>query len=94
VDVPGSEFELRADLVLLAMGFLHPVHRGLVEQSGAALDQRGNLAVDDRFQTCLPGVFAAGDAHRGASLIVWAIAEGRNAARECDRYLMGTSRLR
>jgi glutamate synthase (NADPH/NADH) small chain len=88
VPVPGSELALQADLVLLAMGFVHPVHGGLVEQLGAELDPRGNLLVDGAMQTTVPGVFAAGDAHRGASLIVWAIAEGRLAAHGCNRYLM------
>ena len=82
-----SEFSLRADLVLLAMGFVHPEHAGLVAQLGAVLDERGNLGVDAGFQTSVEGVFAAGDAHRGASLIVWAIAEGRQAAAACDAYL-------
>ncbi|GAC1325501.1 MAG: glutamate synthase subunit beta [Thermoleophilaceae bacterium] len=84
--VDGSEFTLRADLVLLAMGFLHTRHEGLVEDLGVARDGRGNIAADE-YATSLPGVFAAGDARRGQSLIVWAIAEGRVAARECDRYL-------
>jgi glutamate synthase (NADPH/NADH) small chain len=92
--IAGSEFSIDTDLVLLALGFLHPTRSGLVEQVGAQLDSRGALAVDDDYQTSVPGVFAAGDAHRGASLIVWAIAEGRQAARGCDRHLMGTTRLR
>ncbi|MFN2569528.1 MAG: glutamate synthase subunit beta [Candidatus Dormibacteria bacterium] len=94
VEVPGTAFTVEADLVLLAMGFVHPVHTGLLEELGATLDGRGNVAVDEHFQTSVPGVFAAGDAHRGASLIVWAIAEGRNAARGCDEILMGGTRLR
>jgi len=94
VPVPGSEFTMGADLVLLAMGFVHPVKAGLLEQLGAELDARGNLAVDDAYETSVPGVFACGDAHRGQSLIVWAIAEGRNAARGCDTHLMGSSSLR
>ena len=91
--VPGSEFTMDADLVLLAMGFVHPVHQGLVEQLGVDRDARGNIAVDADYQSSLPGIFCAGDAHRGASLIVWAIAEGRQAARGCDRVLMGSTRL-
>src|SRR4051812_27869634 len=84
--VEGSEFTLQADLVLLAMGFLHTQHEGLVEQLGLELDQRGNI-VDRDWQTSAPGVFAAGDARRGQSLVVWAIAEGRQAAEACDEYL-------
>ena len=82
----GSEFTIPADLVLLAMGFLHPQHPGVVEQFGLELDGRGNVAADD-FATSVPGVFAAGDARRGQSLIVWAIAEGRQAARAADAFL-------
>ncbi len=84
--IEGSEFTIPADLVLLAMGFLHAEHEGLLEQLGATLDQRGNI-VDSDWQTSVPGVFAAGDARRGQSLVVWAIAEGRQAAAACDRYL-------
>ena len=93
VPVDGSEFTMDADLVLLAMGFVHPVHTGLVEQLGVDLDARGNVRTDADHQTSVPGVFAAGDARRGQSLIVWAIAEGRLAARGCDRALMGSTRL-
>jgi glutamate synthase (NADPH) small chain len=84
--IEGSEFEIDAELVLLAMGFLHPQHEGIVEQLGLELDGRGNIAAED-FATPVPGVFAAGDARRGQSLVVWAIAEGRQAARACDVYL-------
>ncbi len=93
VPLAGSELTVDADLVLLAMGFVHPVHTGLVEELGVDLDARGNVATDADFQTSVPGVFAAGDARRGQSLIVWAIAEGRQAARGCDRVLMGSTRL-
>ena len=86
--IAGSEFTLDAELVLLAMGFTGPVKSGLVEQLGVALDARGNIATED-FQTSVPGVFAAGDARRGQSLVVWAIAEGRKAAAAADRYLRG-----
>jgi glutamate synthase (NADPH/NADH) small chain len=86
--IPGTEFTLDAELVLLAMGFTGPVRAGLVETSGVALDARGNIATDD-FQTSVPGVFAAGDARRGQSLVVWAIAEGRKAADAADRFLRG-----
>jgi glutamate synthase (NADPH) small chain len=86
--IEGTEFTIPADLVLLAMGFLHPQHEGFVEQLGVELDGRGNVS-DDDFATSVPGVFACGDARRGQSLVVWAIAEGRQAARAADRYLSG-----
>jgi glutamate synthase (NADPH/NADH) small chain len=93
-EVPGTEFEMPADLVLLAMGFLHPVHENLLEDLGTKLDARGNVAADtERFATSEPGVFAAGDCRRGQSLVVWAIWEGREAARQVDCYLVGQSRL-
>ncbi|RMF87462.1 MAG: glutamate synthase subunit beta [Nitrospirae bacterium] len=84
VEVPDSAFTLEVDLVLLAMGFLHPERKGLLEQLGVALDARGNVAVDGRFRTSVERVYAAGDMHRGASLVVWAIAEGRQAAAAID----------
>jgi glutamate synthase (NADPH/NADH) small chain len=90
---PGSEFTMDVDLVLLAMGFLGPVRRGMVEQLEVALDARGNVAADERHMTSVPGVFAAGDLRRGQSLVVWAIAEGRKAARGMDQYLMGDTKL-
>jgi glutamate synthase (NADPH) small chain len=91
---PGNEFDLDVDLVLLAMGFTGPVRTGLVESLGAKLDARGNIATDGNYLSSVPGVFAAGDARRGQSLVVWAIAEGRKAARGVDGWLMGTeSRL-
>jgi glutamate synthase (NADPH/NADH) small chain len=83
---PGSEFEIHAELVLLAMGFIGPVTDGLVE-AGVQLDARGNIAVNQQQMTSVDGIFAAGDAKRGASLIVWAIREGRDAARGIDQYL-------
>jgi glutamate synthase (NADPH/NADH) small chain len=93
-EIPGSEFVLPADLVLLAMGFVHPVHEGLVESLGVNLDARGNVTADTRrFETSEPGVFAAGDVRRGQSLVVWAQWEGREAARAADAYLSGSSRL-
>jgi glutamate synthase (NADPH) small chain len=93
-ELPGTEFELPADLVLLAMGFVHPVHEGLVKGLGVELDERGNVRADTRsFATSEPGVFAAGDARRGQSLVVWAQWEGREAARAVDAYLVGESRL-
>jgi glutamate synthase (NADPH/NADH) small chain len=93
-EIPGTEFEIPADLVLLAMGFVHPVHSGLVEGLGLRLDPRGNVSADTRnFVTSEPGVFAAGDCRRGQSLVVWALWEGREAARAVDAYLVGQSRL-
>ena len=85
--IPGSEFTLDVDLVLLAMGFLGPVKNGMIEQLGVALDARGNVATDERHMSSVPGVFAAGDMRRGQSLVVWAIAEGRKAAAGIDTYL-------
>ncbi len=90
---PGTEFTLDADLVLLAMGFLGPLKHGLLEQLHVNLDGRGNVATDANHMSSVPGVFAAGDMRRGQSLVVWAIAEGRKAARGIDEYLMGESRL-
>jgi glutamate synthase (NADPH/NADH) small chain len=92
-EVPGTDRELPADLVLLAMGFLGPEREGLLGDLGVKLDPRGNVAVDDDKMTSVPGIFAAGDMSRGQSLIVWAIAEGRQAARSVDRYLMGQTVL-
>ena len=90
---PGTEFTLDADLVLLAMGFLGPVKNGLIEQLGVKLDPRGNVATDDQHMSSVAGVFAAGDMRRGQSLVVWAIAEGRKAARCMDLYLTGETKL-
>ncbi|MCU0734185.1 MAG: glutamate synthase subunit beta [Methylotetracoccus sp.] len=93
-EVPGSEFPMKADLVLLAMGFAHPVHEGLIQELGVQLDDRGNVNADTlRYQTSLPKVFSAGDMRRGQSLVVWAIREGRQAARAVDEFLMGRSDL-
>ena len=93
-EIEGSEFELQADLVLLATGFVSPVHEGLLEQLEVATDQRGNVAADDSgYATNIPGVFAAGDMRRGQSLVVWAIREGRRCARAVDEYLMGHTDL-
>jgi glutamate synthase (NADPH/NADH) small chain len=91
--IPDSEFEIEADLVLLAMGFTGPVRNGMIEDLGVKLDIRGNVATDDSFMTSERGVFAAGDTRRGQSLVVWAIAEGRKAARGVDVFLMGSSKL-
>ncbi len=93
-EIPGSDFEMPADLVLLAMGFVHPVQDGLLRDLGVRLDARGNVAANTKeYATSEPGVFAAGDVRRGQSLVVWAISEGREAARAVDRYLVGESHL-
>jgi glutamate synthase (NADPH/NADH) small chain len=96
-DVPDSEFELKADLVTLAMGFLHPVRQGMIEELGVDLDPRGNVKGATEgpkaYHTSLDGVFAAGDMRRGQSLVVWAIREGRQCARSVDEWLMGASGL-
>ncbi len=93
-EVPDSEFEMKADLVLLAMGFLGPVHTDVIDRLGITKDPRGNVAADtERYQTSTPKVFAAGDMRRGQSLVVWAIREGRQCARAVDEFLMGYSEL-
>jgi glutamate synthase (NADPH/NADH) small chain len=91
--MPGSSFEMDVDLVLLAMGFTGPVRGGMVDDLGLALDGRGNIATNENYMSSVKGVFAAGDARRGQSLVVWAIAEGRKAARGIDEFLMGASKL-
>ena len=97
VEVPGSEFEIPADLVLLAMGYLHPVHKGLLDELGVQYDPRGNVKAttdgEGCYQTSIAKVFSAGDMRRGQSLVVWAIREGRQAARAVDEFLMGCSEL-
>jgi glutamate synthase (NADPH/NADH) small chain len=92
-ETPGSEFEIECDLVLLALGFLGPEKPGLLADLGVELDQRGNVKVDNRYATSVPGVFACGDMRRGQSLVVWAIWEGRECARGIDQYLMGRTDL-
>jgi glutamate synthase (NADPH/NADH) small chain len=93
-EIPGSEFELKADLVLLAMGFVHPVHEGMLQELGVALDGRGNVQANTlHHKTSVDKVFVAGDMRRGQSLVVWAIREGRQAARAVDEFLMGYSEL-
>ena len=91
--VEGSDFEIKADLVLLAMGFLGPERNGMLDELGVKMTDRGTVWRDERWMTSVPGVFAAGDMQRGQSLIVWAIAEGRSAARGVDAFLMGSSDL-
>ncbi|MBV8781160.1 MAG: glutamate synthase subunit beta, partial [Phycisphaerae bacterium] len=92
-EVPGTEFEIPCDLCLLALGFVSPEHEGPIEQMGLKLDPRGNVVADENYMTSVPGVFAAGDMRRGQSLVVWAISEGRQAARGVDAFLMGRSDL-
>ena len=92
-EIPGSEFEIETDLVLLALGFVHPEREGLLNELGVDLDDRGNVATDEGHMTSVPGIFAAGDMRRGQSLVVWAIAEGREAAHHIDTFLMGTTSL-
>jgi len=91
--IPGSDFTMDADLVLIAMGFLGPVRYGMLEQFGVDLDPRGNVATDVNHMSSVPGVFAAGDMRRGQSLVVWAIAEGRKAAAGVDAYLRAAAHL-
>ena len=91
---PGSEFEIESDLVLLAMGFVHPVHDGLIKSLGLDLDPRGNVKADtNAYATSLPKIFSAGDMRRGQSLVVWAIREGRQCAHAIDKFLMGATTL-
>jgi glutamate synthase (NADPH/NADH) small chain len=92
-EVPGSEFTIETSLVLLALGFLHPQHEGMIYELEIELDPRGNVKTDENKMTTVDGVFAAGDMARGQSLVVWAIAEGRQAAHCIDRYMMGKSSL-
>jgi glutamate synthase (NADPH/NADH) small chain len=92
--IPGTEFEIEADLVLLAMGFVHPLHEGMIKSLNVALDQRGNVSADtNAYLTSVPKVFAAGDMRRGQSLVVWAIREGRQCAHAVDKFLMGSTTL-
>ena len=92
-EIPGTEFTIDADLVLLAMGFLGPEKKGMLDQLGVVINERGNVATNAEKMTNIPGLFAAGDMSRGQSLIVWAIREGRQAARFIDKYLMGSTDL-
>ena len=92
--IDGTEFELKADLVLLAMGFVHPIAEGMLNELGVDLDGRGNVKADTvEYQTSREKIFTAGDMRRGQSLVVWAIREGRQAAHAIDKYLMGTTEL-
>jgi len=92
--LPGTEFTLDADLVLLALGFTGPVKSGMIEQFGVNLDARSNIATDANYMSSVPGIFAAGDMRRGQSLVVWAISEGRKAAAGVDKFLMGSTLLK
>jgi glutamate synthase (NADPH/NADH) small chain len=92
--IADSSFILKADLVLLAMGFVSPIHEGLIEQSGVAVDGRGNVSADTRkYTTSKNKIFACGDMRRGQSLVVWAIREGRQCAAAVDEFLMGATSL-
>lgn len=92
-EIPNSEFEIEAELVILALGFIHPEKKGLVEKLILELDARGNIKTNSKFMTSGKGIFACGDMHRGQSLVVWAISEGRTAAHFIDEYLTGRSAL-
>ena len=92
-EIPDSAFSIEVDLVLLAMGFIHPEHEGLIKDLGIDLDDRGNISTNSDRMTSIPGIFAGGDSVRGASLVVWAIAEGRQVAHGIDKYLSGQSNL-
>jgi glutamate synthase (NADPH/NADH) small chain len=85
--MPGTDVVIDTDLVLLALGFTGPVKKGMIEQFGVELDSRGNVATKGNYMSSVPGIFAAGDMRRGQSLVVWAIAEGRSAAKAIDQYL-------
>ena len=92
--IPGTEFELKADLVTLAMGFLGPVQDGMIKDSGVELDKRGNVFADTfQYKTSKEKIFSCGDMRRGQSLVVWAIREGRQCARSMDKFLMGATDL-
>lgn len=93
-EIPNTEFELKIDMVILAMGFLHPEHTGIINNLKVELDERGNVKTDGNHMTSIKGVFSAGDMRRGQSLIVWAINDGRQAAKAVDEYLMGETVLR
>lgn len=92
-EMPGTEFKIEADLVILALGFLHPERQGLLSGLSLELDAKGNVKTDDTYMTSLKKVFCAGDMHRGQSLVVWAISEGRRSAYHIDKFLMGASSL-
>ena len=92
--IPNSNFQLKADLILLAMGFLHPIHHGMIEDLNLDLDERGNVKADSKnYMTSKDKIFSAGDMRRGESLVVWAIREGRQCASSVDFYLSGKRSL-
>ena len=92
--IPGTEFDLKADLVLLAMGFVSPIHDGMLSALGVTLDARGNVLADTlQYKASVEKVFVCGDMRRGQSLVVWAIREGRQCAHSIDKHLMGTTTL-
>ena len=90
-EIPESAFEIETDLVLLALGFVHPERDGMISELGVEVNARGNIKVDENKMSSIAGIFAAGDMVRGQSLVVWALAEGREAARGIDEYLTGKS---
>ena len=92
-EIPGTEFEIEADLVLLAMGFVNPQQEGIINQLQVELDSRNNVNTNNEHMTNIDKVFSSGDMNRGQSLVVWAIAEGREAAHHIDKYLMGVTTL-
>jgi glutamate synthase (NADPH/NADH) small chain len=92
-EIPDSAYTLEADLVLLAMGFLGPERKGMLTELGVGINARGNVDTDAEKMTSVAGIFAAGDMARGQSLVVWALREGRDAARHIDKYLMGSTEL-
>jgi glutamate synthase (NADPH/NADH) small chain len=92
--ISGTQFNQKVDLVLLAMGFIHPQHEGLLDDIGVEFDARGNVKTDQNYMTSKKGIFAAGDMRRGQSLVVWALKDGRKVARQVDRYLMDETSLR
>jgi glutamate synthase (NADPH) small chain len=93
-EISGSEFDLNVDMVVLAMGFVHPQHDGMLKNLNISLDKRGNVLTDEKYMTSSDGIFAAGDMRKGQSLVVWAINDGRSAAQSIDKYLMGETSLR
>jgi glutamate synthase (NADPH/NADH) small chain len=94
MEIPGTERDLPCEIALLAMGFVHPQHDGLINELGVELDDRGNVKASDKhYQTNIAKIFTAGDMRRGQSLVVWAISEGRECARKVDEYLLGASLL-
>jgi glutamate synthase (NADPH/NADH) small chain len=94
IEVEGSEREIPCDLALLAMGFVHPQHMGMIQELGVELDTRGNANANERnYKASISKIFACGDMRRGQSLVVWAISEGRECARSVDEYLTGSSKL-